>query len=139
VGEAWSDDFEGNACGWELINGELTNAWVWGTAANNGGAYGLYISNDGGITNAYTVNSAAMVYAAKLLSFTEGKFDFSYNWLCNGEGTYDYLESCLGARLGDPDRWHNASSWIVHHFCPHGLDCFGWRRQAEFEHHLASS
>lgn len=95
VGEAWSDDFEGNACGWELINGELTNAWVWGTAANNGGAYGLYISNDGGTTNAYTVNSAAMVYAAKLLSFTEGKFDFSYNWMANGENTWDFLRVAL--------------------------------------------
>ena len=28
VGDAWADDFEGNECGWELINGNLTNAWV---------------------------------------------------------------------------------------------------------------
>ena len=95
VGDAWSDDFEGATCGWELINGTLTNAWAWGTAVNNGGTHGLYISNDGGTANAYTITSAAMVYATKLLNFTEGKFEFAYNWMANGESTYDYLRVAL--------------------------------------------
>jgi hypothetical protein len=95
VGDSWSDDFEGASCGWELINGTCTNAWAWGTAASNGGTYGLYVSNDGGTTNAYTVSSAAMVYATKLLSFTEGKFEFSYDWMANGESTYDFLRVVL--------------------------------------------
>ena len=95
VGDAWADDFEGNACGWELVNGTCTNAWVWGIAANNGGSHGLYISNDGGTTNAYTNSSAAMVYATKLLNFTEGKFEFSYNWIANGESTWDFLRVAL--------------------------------------------
>ena len=95
VGNSWSDDFEGASCGWELINGELTNAWAWGTAVNNGGTHALYISNDGGTTNAYTNNAAAMVYATKLLNFAEGKYEFSYDWLANGESTYDYLRVAL--------------------------------------------
>ena len=99
VGDAWSDDFESETCGWELINGTITNAWAWGTAASNGGTHGLYISNDGGTTNAYSVGNAAMVYATKLLNFTEGKFEFSYNWMANGEGSgsyvYDYLRVAL--------------------------------------------
>lgn len=95
VGDAWSDDFEGDACGWDLINGALTNVWVWGTAANNGGTHGLYISNDGGTTNAYTNSSAAMVYATKLLSFTEGKYEFTYDWIANGESTWDFLRVIL--------------------------------------------
>jgi hypothetical protein len=94
VGDAWSDDFEGETCGWELINGTITNAWAWGTAANNGGSNGLYISNDGGTTNAYT-HSAAMVYATKLLNFTEGKYEFAYNWMANGESTWDFLRVAL--------------------------------------------
>ena len=95
VGDAWSDDFEGTTCGWELINGTITNAWAWGTAVNNGGTHALYVSNDGGTTNAYTNNSAAMVYATKLLNFTEGKYEFAYNWMANGESTYDYLRVAL--------------------------------------------
>ena len=95
VGDAWSDDFEGATCGWELINGTITNAWAWGTAVNNGGTHALYVSNDGGTTNAYTNNSAAMVYATKLLNFTEGKYEFAYNWMANGEANWDFLRVAL--------------------------------------------
>ena len=95
VGDAWSDNFEGDACGWELVNGTCTNVWVWGTAANNGGTHGLYISNDNGTTNAYTVTNPAMVYATKLLNFVEGKFEFSFDWIANGEGGYDFLRVAL--------------------------------------------
>jgi hypothetical protein len=95
VGNAWSDDFEGETCGWELINGTCTNAWVWGTATSNGGTHALYISNDGGTTNAYNYGLAAMVYATKLLNFTEGKFEFGFNWIANGESSYDFLRVAL--------------------------------------------
>ena len=95
VGDAWSDDFEGTSCGWELINGDITNAWAWGTATNNGGTHALYVSNDGGTTNAYTNTSAAMVYATKLLTFADGKYEFSYDWNGNGESSWDYMRVAL--------------------------------------------
>ncbi len=90
----YDDGFEaGN--NWELINGTMANAWVVGAAENNGGANALYISNDGGATNAYT-NSAATVYAAKLFDFNEsGSYTVSYDWKANGESTYDYLRVVL--------------------------------------------
>lgn len=94
VGDAWSDDFEGTFCGWGLINDTLTNAWTWGTAAGCDSEKGLYISNDGGTTNAYT-NSYTMVYAAKLLYFAKGKYQFSYNWKAKGENSFDYLRVAL--------------------------------------------
>lgn len=93
----YDDGFEaGN--NWELINGALTNAWAVGSGANNteNGANALYISNDGGTTNAYTNNSAATVYAAKLFDFNEsGSYTVSYDWKANGESTYDYLRVVL--------------------------------------------
>ena len=95
VGDSWSDDFEGTECGWDLINGELTNAWTWGETVKNGGTHALYISNDGGTTNAYTNNDPTKVFAAKLLSFAEGKYEFSYDWMANGESTYDFLRVAL--------------------------------------------
>ena len=95
IGDSWSDDFEGASCGWELINGTCSNKWAWGTAANNGGSKGLYISNDDGTSNAYGVTSSTMVYATKLLNFTDGKYQFTYDWKANGESTYDYLRVAL--------------------------------------------
>ena len=96
AGDSWSDDFEGDTCGWQLFNGALTNAWAWGTAASTDGTnHTLYISNDGGTTNAYTGDSPAKAYAAKLLHFTEGKHQFAYNWRANGENTYDFLRVAL--------------------------------------------
>ena len=95
VGDGWSDNFEGATCEWELINGTLTNAWAWGTATSNGGTHALYISDDGGVTNEYNGNNAAMVYATKLLSFANGKYEFSYDWNANGESDYDYLRVAL--------------------------------------------
>ena len=95
VEDSWSDDFEGGTCDWELINGELTNVWTWGSAVNNGGEHALYISNDDGVTNAYTINSGTMVYAVKPLTFAEGKYEFSYDWKANGESTYDFMRVAL--------------------------------------------
>lgn len=95
VGDGWSDDFEGTSCGWGLINGTVSNAWAWGTAVNNGGTHALYISNDGGTNNYYTLYSSAMTYATKLFSFTAGSYEFSYDWCAYGESTYDYLRVAL--------------------------------------------
>lgn len=88
-------DFEqGND--WLFINGELTNAWVYGEAAHNGsGTHALYISNDGGATNAYTATSAVVTYAVKAFNFAEGSYNFKYDWKANGESTYDYLRVAL--------------------------------------------
>lgn len=95
VGDAWSDNFEGTSCGWGLVNGTLTNVWAWGTATNNGGTHSLYVSNDNGTTNAYTNSSLSVVYATKLLTFTNGKYEFMYDWMANGESSWDYLRVWL--------------------------------------------
>ena len=98
VGDSYFEDFENGSGGWDLINGTCPNAWAWGTAAHNGeGTHGLYISNDGGNTYAYTYNNttANMVYATKLLSFEDGEYTFDYDWKANGESQYDYLRVAL--------------------------------------------
>lgn len=89
------DDFEaGN--NWGLLNGDLENAWVYGSAVNNGGENALYISNDGGTTHAYTNNKAAVVFATKAIQVAEdGHYIFSYDWLAYGESTYDYIRVAL--------------------------------------------
>ena len=94
----YSDDFE-TSNNWNLINGTQTNAWAWGTAAKKDGSKGLYVSNDGGTTNAYSGSST--VYASQLFSFAAGDYIVSYDWLCKGEksawgeASYDYLRVFL--------------------------------------------
>ena len=101
---SFEDDFEGEQCEWALMNGNLTNAWTWGTAANNGGEKALYISNDGGTSNAYNTtgyntNVSALVYAAKSFTLEQGLHTFTYDWEANGEvysnTPYDYLRVAL--------------------------------------------
>ena len=87
------DDFT-TASGWQLINGNLTNQWVWGEAGNRGDPH-IYISDNTGTSNHYTNTSSAMVYAAKLFRFEEGWYRFQYDWLAYGESNYDYLRVAL--------------------------------------------
>lgn len=94
----FDDSFEGNECGWLLENGNLTNQWYWGTATNNGGAKSIYVSNDGGTTNAYTYTQAANVYATKTFSCEQdGIYQFSYDWHAKGDsyGAYDWMRVAL--------------------------------------------
>ena len=91
----FTDNFE-NGLEWELANGDLTNVWCLGTAAHNGvGTQGLYISNDGGTTNVYNNTSPSMVYAYKTFRLEAGYHEFSYDWLANGEWTWDFLRVAL--------------------------------------------
>lgn len=93
-GNPYQTDFE-STCDWAFTNGTLTNQWCWGSATNNGGQKAMYISNDNGTNNAYSANSAAVVFASKLFSFDPGTYTFVYDWKANGESTYDYLRVAL--------------------------------------------
>lgn len=91
----YSDDFE-QENRWTLINGTQTNAWAWGSAANNGASNALYISSDGGSSYSYNISSSAIVFATKTFAFEEeGGYIFQYDWMANGESTYDYLRVAL--------------------------------------------
>ncbi len=79
---------------WTLIND--VHAWYRGTVASNGGTKGLYISNDGGATNAYTITTISISYAVRALEFTDtGVYNYSYDWKAYGESNYDYLRAWI--------------------------------------------
>ena len=93
-----SADFESGAddSRWTLVNGTLTNVWVIGTAASNGGSRGLYISCDEGQTNSYNNSArASSVFAYTTLWLDADLYDASFDWRCNGEGNYDFLRAAL--------------------------------------------
>ena len=94
VAVPFSDDFEGGN-NWIFVNG-TTNNWAWGTATNNGGTHALYISNDGGVSNAYDNTAATIVFATKAVELTKtGSYTFKYDWLGKGESSYDYLRVAI--------------------------------------------
>jgi hypothetical protein len=90
-----SDDFEG-ATTFVAANSGV-NAWVIGTAAANGGTKGAYISNDAGVSNAYTntVTSGNHIYAPIVVPAGETAAVLSFDWRTvadfDANADFDYL------------------------------------------------
>ena len=95
----YSTGFEDNAenAEWQFFNGTFANKWNIGTAYNGstpafkGGSKSLYISNNNGTSNNYTISTASYVYAYRDVTFTAGSHTISFDWKGYGESTYDFL------------------------------------------------
>ncbi|MDR1545037.1 MAG: T9SS type A sorting domain-containing protein [Prevotellaceae bacterium] len=83
----FDEDFEENIS-WVLLNANLTNQWVVGSADYNGtGSKSLYVSNDNGTTRAYTITAPAYIYAYKTLDLSSGEeYDIAFDWRTNTFG-----------------------------------------------------
>ena len=81
---------------WIFINGTQTNKWFYGGAAGNP-ANSLYVTNDNGVTNAYSNNSSSVVHAYRDITIPAGTTlaNFSFDWKSLGEGSWDYLRVWL--------------------------------------------
>jgi hypothetical protein len=80
-----------------LLNGTQTNKWFHGSATGNTGK-SLYITNDNGTTNAYTITSGSVVQAYRDIQIPAGTSlaIFSFDWKAQGESTsFDYLRVWL--------------------------------------------
>ncbi|RZK12640.1 MAG: T9SS type A sorting domain-containing protein [Flavobacterium sp.] len=88
----YSVDFETEPNNWTLSNGNQVNKWVLGTAAHAGAENALYISNDNGVTNAYT-HTTSVVHAFRELEIPDGttNVDLSFDWRGVGETCCDYI------------------------------------------------
>ena len=90
----YEEDFEGTP-GWTLSNGTQTNKWYIGEAVANAPSptHSLYISNDLGVTNAYSNNATSVVHAYRdvVIPAGAGQLDFSFDWRNQGENGFDYI------------------------------------------------
>ncbi|MBK9417329.1 MAG: hypothetical protein IPN62_08560 [Flavobacteriales bacterium] len=85
----WTVDFS-SPSGAQLT-GTSGNQWAIGNAAGNP-APGLYISNDGGLTNNYTNTAAAVVHFYRDIQFpASGAIGLQFDWSVVGESTFDYV------------------------------------------------
>ena len=84
--------------GFAFVNGTQTNKWFVGTAANNGGTHAMYISDNNGASNSYTITSASTVWAYRDIEFPANPsgYTFSFDWHCYGESGYDFLNVYVG-------------------------------------------
>lgn len=91
---------EGDTLYWQMTTNTV-NRWVIDTAVHTGtGSRALYISNDGGVSNNYTINQQTYAYAYRAFNFAAaGEYDLSYDWRAMGEGdgnsTYDFMRVFL--------------------------------------------
>ncbi len=80
-----------------LLNGTQTNKWFYGSATGNTGK-SLYVTNDNGTTNAYTITSGSVVQAYRDILIPAGTSlaTFSFDWKAQGESaSFDYLRVWL--------------------------------------------
>ncbi|MFM9986308.1 MAG: T9SS type A sorting domain-containing protein [Flavobacteriales bacterium] len=82
--------------GWSILNGAQPNKWAVGTAINNGGSNGIYISQDNGVTNTYNIASASVVHIYREFTMPAAlEINLSYQWTGLGESCCDYLRVWL--------------------------------------------
>lgn len=102
----YSQDFEGDTSE-IVITGTNTNKFFIGTAANNGGAKSLYVSNDSGTSNEYSTSSTSTAWASIDVDLTShSAATLSFDWRCDGEGgngstVYDYGEVWINIGAND--------------------------------------
>ena len=98
----FEDTVENNR--WTFVNGTYTNIWYIGNATNNGGSNSLYVSNDNGATNAYSVNSTSHVWAYRDFYFTPGhsEYHITFDVRSFGEVYYNFPYDRLNIYLGPP-------------------------------------
>ena len=103
--EIFSEDFEGTNS-FTIVNGSATNQWHVGTATSFSGTRSAYISNDNGISNAYTIerptpdtaNSTVHMYRDITFPASTGPYTLTFNVRVQGEGStyrYDFLRIFL--------------------------------------------
>ncbi len=80
---------------WSISNGGATNKWFIGTAVSATPITGnsLYISNDNGVSNAYTLTTISTVVASRLIEFDgSGGYTLTFDSRLGGESSHDYIK-----------------------------------------------
>ena len=101
----YTQDFEGTTTEW-VLETTGTNKWAIGSATSNGGTKAMYISNNSGTSNLYTVTSTTNTQASVRVDLTGlTSASLVFDWKANGEvlsGTYyDYGEVYLNNGVSD--------------------------------------
>ncbi|MCS7029208.1 MAG: hypothetical protein NZ519_10650, partial [Bacteroidia bacterium] len=85
------------ANGWTVVNGGTNEWYVGAVGVPFAGTRCAYISNTGGATYNYDVNSSSVVHFYRDISFpaAEPNIQLSFRWKGQGEGGFDYIRVYL--------------------------------------------
>ncbi|GHT50374.1 hypothetical protein AGMMS49982_05570 [Bacteroidia bacterium] len=90
------ESFEDDGPDWQLINGDATNRWAIGSDTCYGGSKAAYISNDLGVTNAYTPDAAGVTHLFRDFEFPlvddNKAYRLVFNWKGRGAVGHDYMK-----------------------------------------------
>ncbi|MBO2008843.1 T9SS type A sorting domain-containing protein [Hymenobacter negativus] len=94
----FDETFEGATNSFTAANSGSVNQWFVGAVGGNGpttaGTRAAFVSNDGGVTNAYTLGTAAITHLYRDVTFPagQGAVQVSFDWKAGGESVFDYLQ-----------------------------------------------
>jgi gliding motility-associated-like protein len=82
----YAENFDGANSDYTFINLNQPNKWVVGGATFNSPSQSIYVSNDDGVTNAYT-NEQSIIHAYRDIVIPSGTtdLDFTFDWKSVGE------------------------------------------------------
>jgi gliding motility-associated-like protein len=82
----YAEGFDGANANYTLIDLNQTNKWVIGGATFNSPSQSIYVTNDNGVTNAYT-NEQSIIHAYRDIVIPSGTtdLDFTFDWKSVGE------------------------------------------------------
>ncbi|MCB5228603.1 MAG: choice-of-anchor D domain-containing protein [Candidatus Cloacimonetes bacterium] len=93
----FTETWEGGSNIWVLVNEDQTNKWHHGTASPHQGNYSVFISNDGGMTNAYSETATSVSHIYRDFAFDEDSLEFplKFWWKSVGESSQDRMRVYL--------------------------------------------
>jgi hypothetical protein len=79
--------------GWVVVNGVQSNRWFVGATGASGSGFGAYISNNNGVSNAYTTTAASAVhfYRDIVIPPYTNTVNISFAIRTTGENIFDYI------------------------------------------------
>lgn len=94
------EDFEIWPNDWAVVNGDMTNQWHVGGVTYYEGTQAAFVSNDNGVSNAYTITSSSVSHLFRDITFPVDApgFELKFWWKGQGEGAstfYDYMRVFL--------------------------------------------
>lgn len=91
----YTENFEASH-GWSILNGNQQNKWIVDSATANSSAKSLYVTNDNGLNNIYTINVASVVQAYRDIQIPAGAtlLGLTFDLKAGGE-LNDYVRAWL--------------------------------------------
>ena len=90
------NNFEDSTNVFSVYQRSGSNTWYTGSAVNHGGSRSMYVTNDNGVSNAYTITDQSISFAMTYLQVPyDSSYVISYDWRCQGEGSYDLMRIAL--------------------------------------------